>query len=279
MSLNQTKQNTALWDKHRAKIYSKRGGWRIGKGVYNCGYDMMNELVGEKSYMQIVILNAVGRLPERRLADWLEAAFICLSWPDPRIWCNQIGALNGTMKASVVSATVAGTLAADSRGYGSKPLVDGAAFIQNASVDYNKGLPVAEIVSNECAKYGGRPFITGYARPIAKGDERVVAMECVTKKLGFSIGSHLQLAYKVEAELKEKFSEDMNINGYVSAFLSDNGFSPMEIYQMCTIAVNSGVTACYMDAYDRPAGGFLPLQCGDVAYLGKSARELPVSCP
>ena len=274
MSLNQTKQGTALWDKHRAKIYSKRGGWRIGKGVYNCGYDMMNDLVGEKSYMQVVVLNAVGRLPERKLANWLEAAFICLSWPDPRIWCNQIGALNGTMQASVVSATVAGILAADSRRYGSKPLIDGATFIQNALVGNNKGLSVTKIISNECAKYGGRPFITGYARPIAKGDERVEAMERVTKNLGFSIGSHLQLAYKIEAELKEKFSEGMNINGYASAFLSDNGFSPMEIYQMCAIVVNSGVTACYMDAYDRPAGAFLPLQCEDIDYQGKPARGL-----
>jgi len=274
MSLNQTKQDTTLWDKHRAKIYSRRGGWRIGKGVYNCGYDMMRDLVGEKSYMQVVVLNAVGRLPEKKLADWLEAVFICLSWPDPRIWCNQIGALNGTMKGSVVSATVAGVLAADSRGYGSKPLVDGATFIQKALIDYDKSLPVAEIVSNECTKYGGKPFITGYARPIAKGDERIEAMERVTKNLGFSIGSHLQLAYQIEAELKERFSEDMNINGYVSAFLSDHGFSPMEIYQISTISVNSGVTACHMDAYDRPAGAFLPLQCEDIEYQGKAAREL-----
>jgi len=274
MSLKQSEQDTTFWDRYREKTYSRRGGWIIGKGVFNCGYDMMHDLVGKRSYMQVVILNAIGRMPERRVADWLEAAFICLSWPDPRIWCNQIGALNGTMKTSVVSATVAGVLAADSRGYGSKPLVDGAAFIQNALVDFNKGLTVTEIVSNECARYGGKPTITGYARPIAKGDERIEAMERVTRELGFSIGSHLQLAYQIEAVLKEKFSEDMNINGYVSAFLSDHDLSPREIYQMCTIAVNSGVTACYLDTYNRPAGAFSPLRCDDVEYQGKAMRAL-----
>jgi len=274
MSSNQTKQDTTFWDKYREKTYSRRGGWIIGKGVFNCGYNMMNDLVGTASYMQVVILNATGRLPERELADWLGAAFICLSWPDSRIWCNQIGALNGSVKASVVSATAAGVLAADSRSYGSKPLVDGVAFIQNALINFNKGLSAAQIVNNECSKYGGKPSITGYARPIAKGDERVVAMERVTKNLNFPIGPHLELAYKVEAELKERFSEDMNINGYVSAFLSDQDFSPMEIYQMCTIAVNSGVTACFVDAYERPAGAFSPLRCGDIEYQGKAAREL-----
>jgi len=276
MSSKQIKQDqdTALWDKYREKTYSRRGGWIIGQGVFNCGYNMMNDLVGEVSYMQVLILNAIGRLPERRLADWVEAIYICLSWPDPRIWCNQIGALNGTMKTSVVSATVAGVLAADSRGYGSKPLIDGVTFIQNAVIDFNKGLSVEQIVSNACTKYGGKPSITGYARPLAKGDERIEAMEYVTKKLGFSIGSHRKLAYQIEAELQDKFSEDMNINGYVSAFLSDHDLSPMEIYQIFAIVVNSGVTACYMDAYDRPAGAFSPLQCDDIEYMGKAAREL-----
>jgi len=274
MSLNQTKQDTTFWDKYREKTYSRRGGWVIGKGVFNCGYNMMNDLVGDASYMQVLVLNAIGRLPERRLADWIEAVYICLSWPDSRIWCNQIGALNGTMQTSVTSATVAGVLAADSRGYGSKPLIDGVTFIQNALIDFNKGLSVEQIVRNTCAKYGGKPSITGYARPLAKGDERIEAMERVTKNLGFSIDPHLKLAYQIEAELQAKFSEDMNINGYVSAFLSDHDLTPMEIYQIFSIVVNSGVTACYMDTYDRPAGAFSPLQCEDIEYQGKAAREL-----
>ncbi len=276
MSLNQSKQDTTLWDKHRAKIYSRRGGWRIGKGVYNCGYDMMNDLVGEKSYMQVMFLNATGRLPERKLAEWLEAVHICLSWPDPRIWCNHIGALSGTARTSVVSATAMGTLAADSKAYGSLPLLDGVSFIQNALIDFNnKGLSVAEIVDNAGMKRGGKPVITGYARPIAKGDERIEAMERVTKNLNISIGPHLQLAYEIETELKERFDEGMNINGYVSAFLSDHDLIPKEIYQIFAMVVMSGVTACYMDAHDRPAGSFSPLQCDDVEYEGKAARELP----
>ena len=276
MSLNQTKQDTKLWDKHRAKIYSKRGGWKIGEGVYNCGYDMMNDLVGKKSYMQVMFLNATGRLPDRKLADWFEAVHICLSWPDPRIWCNHVGALNGTARTSVVSATTMGTLAADAKGYGTRPLVEGVTFIQEALAAYKNGMSVAEIV-NRCPKLGGKPMIMGYARPIAKGDERIPAMERVSKELGYSVGEHLNLAYQIEKELKEKFDENMNINGYMSGFLSDQGLAPNEVYQICSVLVNSGVTACYLDAAERPAGVFSPLQCDDIAYEGKAARKLDVS--
>ncbi len=266
--------DTALWDKNRNKIYSKKGGWIIGKGVFSHGYDMMNDLVGEVSYMQVMILNATGRMPERRLADWFEAVHICLSWPDPRIWCNHIGALGGTMQTSTVAATVAGILANDSRSYGTRPILEGIAFIKGAMVKFNQGLSVKEIVEIECSKHGGKPYIMGYARPIAKGDERVLALEKIADKLGFSRGDHLRLAYDIEAYMLEKFDEGININGYVAAFLSDCQFSSSEVYRVFSVVVNSGITACFADVCDRPADTFLPLRCDDVLYEGKTARVL-----
>ena len=64
-----------------------------------------------------------------------------------------------------------------------KPLIQGVRFIQAALLDFKRGFSVDEIVSNECAKYRGKPNIMGYARPLAKGDERVVAMERVSGSL------------------------------------------------------------------------------------------------
>ncbi len=267
--------DTALWDSNRNKIHSKKGGWLIGKGVFSHGYDMMNDLVGKASYMQVMILNATGRMPERRVADWFEAVHICLSWPDPRIWCNHIGALGGAAETSSVAATVAGVLANDSRAYGAKTLSRGAEFIQRAMGKSKQDLSATVIVTEECAKHGGKPYIMGYARPLAKGDERVPAMERTAESLGFSIGEHLQLGYEIERVLMDKFDEGMNINGYMSAFLSDQGYTPEEVYRVCSVLVNSGVTACYSDARDKPADTFLPLVCDDVVYEGKCYRKVP----
>lgn len=261
-------------DHYRQRIYSSTGGWFAGRGVYSHGYSVLDELIGEKSYFQMMILNATGRLVERPLADWIEASYICVSWPDPRIWCNHIGALAGSARTSSTAATAVGALAADSRAYGGRTLLAGMAFIQQAYQHYTQGISVAEIVEEEIKKYGGKPHITGYARPLAKGDERVDAMERVSRKLQFSQGQHLKLAYLIEAELQERFDESMNINGYASAFLTDQGFSPQEAYQMYALSVMSGVGACYAEQNNKHPDTFLPLRCADIEYTGKPYRAI-----
>lgn len=275
MSSNMNNLPYQFWDERRGKIQSKKGGWVVGKGIFNHGYSMMDDLVGKVSYMQVVVLNATGRLPERAVADWCEAAHICLSWPDPRIWCNQIGALGGAARTSVVAATTAGVLAADAKSYGSKPLLEGVSFIQAALLDYHRGISAEEIVSKVCAKHRGKPNITGYARPLAKGDERVVALERVQKALGLPVGEHMQLALLIESILLKNFDECMNVNGYASAFLSDLGYTNEEIYRIFALVVSSGVTACYVDTHDKVADTFLPLRCADIEYAGTIARPVP----
>jgi hypothetical protein len=275
MSSKTNSSNTEFWDQQRGVIRSRKGGWIIGQGVFSHGFSMMDDLVGKVSYMQVVILNAIGRLPERRLASWVEAVYICLSWPDPRIWCNHIGALGGTVRASAVASTVAGILAADSRTYGTFPLIEGAGFIQKALKKKQAGISVEQIVETECAHHGGKPVIMGYARPLAKGDERIIALERVTSELNFPEGEHLKLAYDIGQIMIRKFDEGMNINGYVAAFLSDQGFTPEEMYLISQVIESSGVTACFINSRDRPAGSFLPLRCDDIDYQGQPPRSLP----
>ncbi len=262
-------------DKKRGKIISNTGGWFPGVGVFSHGYSLLEELVGEKTYFQLLILNATGRLVDKALADWVEAIYGCLSWPDPRIWCNQIGALAGTVRTSVVAATTMGSLAADSRSYGPFTLLDGVSFIQQAFVQHKAGMSAENIVEEITNANRGKPYIVGYIRPIAKGDERLETMERVSQKLGFTEGEHLLLAYEIEKVLMKKFDEGMNINGYMSAFLSDQGFSPQEVYRMFAAMVASGVTACYLDTFRRPPNTFLPLRCEDIDYQGTPRRAVP----
>ncbi len=267
--------DTSFWDQRRGTIYSTKGGWIIGKAIYNQGYSMMDDLVGKASWMQVLILNVTGKLPERRIADWLEAAFVCMSWPDSRIWCNQIGSLNGTMQATAVSGVSAGILATDSTLYGAAPLLEGTKFIRESLVKQMDGLSVEEILQGYQRRPDSVPIIVGYVRPIATGDERVEAMRRVTDQLDFEIGEYLALALEIEQVMLEKFKESMNINGYVSAFLCDQGYSNLEIYRMCSTCVSSGVLACYTEAADQPPESFYPLQCNDIEYNGHAPRSVP----
>jgi citrate synthase len=261
-------------DDNRNIIRSNTGGWRVGEGVYSHGYSMLDELVGEKSYFQLMILNATGRLVERSLADWSEAMYGCLSWPDPRIWCNQIGAFAGEAKTTAVAGITAGIMAADSKMYGMYTILDGIEFIQSALKKYENNQTPAEIVNHNIKKNRGKLNITGYVRPIARGDERIEVMQRVSKQLGFDDGPHAKLSYQIENEIMDRFDEGMNINGYVAAFFSDQGFSAKEVYQIFSTVVMSGVTACYLDTVQKPNDSFLPLRCDDIEYLGREKREI-----
>lgn len=275
MSSKKTDSSHQYWDCHRNTIHSRKGGWKIGQAVFSHGYSLMDDLVGEVSYFQIMMMNVLGRLPGKRVAEWLEASFVCMSWPDPRIWCNQIGALAGTAQTKAVAATTAGILAADSTMYGSRPLLEGVAFIQAALKRKKAGATAKDILNEEIKKHRGKINITGYARPIASGDERVVAMERVTRQLGFEHGEHLALAMELDQLLKKEHGESININGYVSAFLSDQGYSAEDIYRICALCVMSGVTACFVEEQSKPPFSFLPLRCDDIEYRGKEQRAVP----
>lgn len=267
--------DTSFWEARRGKIFASRGGWVVGEAVYNSGYSMMDDLVGRASFFQVLVLNVTGRLPERRLADWLDAIFICMSWPDARIWCNQIGSLAGTMQASPVAAVCAGVLASDSPLYGVTPLVAASRFIVEALNKRKQGISAEAIVEKQKRRPGAKPVIVGYARPIATGDGRIPAMERVAKELGFAVGEHLALAYEIEKVLLEKYQETMNIAGYITAFLSDQGFTTTEIYRLFSVLVNSGVHATYAEAAARPPESFFPLRCEDIDYQGVPPRIVP----
>ncbi|MBF0195518.1 MAG: hypothetical protein HQL71_13230 [Magnetococcales bacterium] len=273
----QKKIDTTYLDQLRGVIHSSKGGWIVGEGVHNHGYSMMEDFVGHVSYMQVTVLNATGRLPDKNFTAMLEAIFIGASWPDSRIWCNQIGAFGGTMRTSPSAATLAGALAADSRAYGTYPLVEGVSFIQMALREKQRNLSIGDIIAKEHKLHPSQGYIMGYSRPVAKGDARIPALERTRKKLGLPKGDHLKLAFKIAKYIHKNTGEYINASGYVSALLSDNGFSALEAGRIITTIVSSGVMACYVDTQSRPAQSFLPLRCSDIKYTGKPPRVLPNS--
>lgn len=268
--------STRYWDARRHKVYSSAGGWMMGEGAYSYGHNLLSGIVGEHSYMQIHVLNVTGKMPAREIADWIEAVFIFQSWPDSRIWCNQIGALGGDAKSPDAAAIAAGIQAAHSEIYGGGTIIKGCAFLHSAYAKRQQGMSVADIVEDEVSRRRGRPDITGFARPLVKGDERVDILWRYARDLGFPVGEYEKLAKEIENYLQAEYDERMNMNGVVAAFGTDQGFTPRQLKNISATIVSSGIAACYVDNLHRPHGSFLPLRCDDIEYVGKPVREMPV---
>lgn len=268
---------TDYWDQYRNTIRTKRGGWIRGEKILSHGYSLMDDLVGKKSYFQIMLMNIMGELPERRLGDWVEATHSCLSFPDARIWCNQIGALAGTSQALPLDGILSGILASDSTMYGPGMAPDTYKFLTAAKQEYQAGSTIEAIVVKRSRRKGTKPLIPGFGRPLATGDERVNRMEVVAKELGYEVGETLQLAYEIEQYLLQHYGESMNLATYTVAFLMDQGFDAAQIQVAGSLMVTAGVVACYMDALGKPPETFLPLRCDDIEYTGPAARTVPDS--
>lgn len=279
MSLNNNSSpkdpSTKYWDERSDKIETSIGKWIGGVDVNIRDKSLLKDYFNKISYMRLQVLNITGRLISPELGMWLENNFMVMSYPDSRIWCNQIGALSGTMGTSPVAAILAGTLGADSRVYGGSQTSSIAmSFLSSALVDYQSGSTIKEIIDCIPVKHG-KPAIVGFARPIKRNDERIEPHRRMTKELGFIIGEHMKLANKIDNYVSEKYQLGINIGGYTAAFMLDQGFTPNELYQIKAICVSSGVAACYSDNINKPENSFLPLKCIDIEYTGCKKREVP----
>ena len=266
----------AAWDKRRARISTRKGGWRIGAGITVHGHSLLEELVGTRSFTEVLFLEVCGKLPDPALARWIEASFLCLSFPDPRIWCNQIGALAGSARVDPVTGIAAGVMASDSTLYGPGTTRAACAFLLAAKAAAAAGEAPRDFLARHTTR-SGRLRAPGFARPIARGDDRVDALARLSARLGFVDGVHLALAWQLDDAAQAATGDRINMLGYLAAFLLDRGIAIEDGERLYALCVNAGVHACYAEAASEPPGAFLPLAVADVEYLGPAPRALPAA--
>ena len=267
-------ENDEYWESRRGQLTSKIGKWVAGLDVNVRGESLLDDILNKRSFIQLHVLNLTGKRIDQRTAAWIENNFMGSSYPDARLWCNQIGALAGTYDSGPVAAMMAGVLSADSRAYGgSYATWLGMRFLQSTQKKIEAGKSVDEIIAQAPIKHG-IPAIIGFVRPINKKDERIEPYEKITRELGFELGPYRGLAHKLSAQMEQQFNTGMNFGGFSSAFLLDQGFTPEEGYLIRSFCVISGVGACYTEYKDAVSQSFLPLHCADVLYEGRPARPV-----
>lgn len=265
-----------IWDARRGRIVTRKGGWRIGEGVRVGPHSLFDEIIGTYGFFDLVFLQVTDRLPPPGFVRWMEGMLMCGSFPDPRIWCNQVGALAGTMRCTPVAAVTAGTLASDSFLYGPGVARIALEFIAAAVREARAGATAEQIVARR-SKPDGSVRLPGYSRPVAEGDDRVDVLRRLAAQLDLHEGEHTAIAWQIDAYLRAHGKDSINAVGYGAAFVQDQGVSVEETYRLFSLGVSGGVHGCYSEAADEPAGTFLPLRVDDVEYTGAPARALPGS--
>lgn len=263
------------WDKYRGEIYSSRGGWTVGQGIMTHGYSLLDDIHGKCSMFQVMIMNVTGELPDKRIADLVEGLFITSSWPDSRIWCNKIGTFSAQTRTSITNAIAAGGLAGDGKIYGPGTGHSIGPFLDKAyqHIIINNQ-PVRDFIENHAYK-NGKLHAPGFARPLAKGDERIPAMRKLANKLEFQVGPYQKMVNEMEKYLSEKEGEGLNLSGFFTAFMLDQGFEIDQIMGITAMAVTGGIYAAYFEYINQPPEAFLSLRVEDIEYVGHEPRLVP----
>jgi len=264
----------------KAKIYlvnseenwqTELGGSIPGERVVVRGRDLFTELE-DFSWLKLLLFMITGREFEDNAVELLDKIWaLTISYPDPRVWNNRIGALAGTVRSTGSLGVGAGAAVSEAKIYGGQANIAAIDFIKECSQKIEAGEKLENLVKAELKT---NRAVYGYGRPIANGDERIQPIKNLMKKTGYAQGKHVQLAYEIENFLMSgRWRLQMNITGLAAAVGADMGFSVKEYYLYAVNGFNAGITACYADALSKEEGTLFPLRCTRIAYEGISDRK------
>jgi hypothetical protein len=201
----------------------------------------------------------------------LQAIWTFTSYPDSRIWNNRVAALSGTTRSTGALGMAAAVAVSEARIYGLGPGLSAYDFFTKAIEKTAEGTSLKLVIEEHLAIARG---IGGYGRPLTSEDERIEPLMALVRELRLDQGKYLQLAFQVDAVLRDgRWRLKINYAALVAALSLDMGFSRQEFYLYVVHLFLAGMTPCYINACDQPEGTLLPLSCAHIKYLGQEERS------
>jgi len=253
------------------KVTSRVGGCFLGSHVMFRDRDLHAEL-GEARWMDVLLFGITGRRFSEAELRLLEAIWSYTSYPDARIWNNRVAALAGSTRSTGNLALSAALAVSEAAIYGRGIEIRASDFLIRTRAELLRGAELGPWVRRELSERRG---LAGYGRPVSnRRDERLDPILTLARSLGLGDGPYVKLAHDIERFLLEsRLRMGMNYGAIAAALATDLGLSPREYYLYMHTAFLAGMTPCYLDALERPAGTFVPLPCAGVAYEGAPKRS------
>lgn len=251
---------------------TEMGAWFPGERVVFRGKDLHGEL-GRVEWLDLYMFAITGRhLPYRHL-QMINALWVHTSFPDPRLWNNQVSALAGTARSTGNLAIAASLAVSEATIYGRRADIRAIDFLLNTRSAMDAGADLGEIVEERLAESRSVP---GYGRPVVSQDERIRNLMPLVEEFGFSEGQYVQLAFQIERFLESKRRRlRLNYGGLAAALGAEMGLSVKEHYLGSMMAFLAGMIPCFLDGDSKPEGSLLPLRCSRLEYQGRPRRAWP----
>ncbi|CAM3886578.1 citrate/2-methylcitrate synthase [Roseateles saccharophilus] len=261
----------ALLRRNAGRLETRAGKAFVGTRAVFRGQDLHQDL-RDADWVDLYLLSITGRRFDAPALRLFHAMWVCTSYPDARLWNNRVAALAGSARSTPALGLSAALGMSEAVVYGGHPCVRAIDFLIGAQRRAASGEPLASLVEQELAQRR----IYGYGRPIHATDERLPWLLSLARDLGLAGGPHLALAHEVERLLVARDGRlKMNYAALTAALAADLGLSVAEFHHFQVPMLLAGMTPCYIEAAERPAGALFPLSCEHIAYEGVERRPWP----
>lgn len=259
---NRLKDFEAIWE-------TDLGAWHPGIGVTLLGRNLFEDETLKKSGWLGQILFSITKrdFEEKQIELFSEMWRLSTSYPDPRIWNNQVAALAGTARSTPYLGVSGAIAVSQAEIYGGRPFVRCMDFLVRTKKRVNDDyINLDDIIDEELketkAEYN-YSRIYGFGRPLIKGDERIIPIKKLLEN--YSPGSYLDLAFHIEEIVqKEPYNLQMNVAALFSAYAADQGLTVRQFSTLMTLCFTAGFLACYQDASEHQEGSFFPIRCESI---------------
>jgi Citrate synthase, C-terminal domain len=240
------------------------------------GYRMIEQMTGEISFVQGVILALSGRMINRNEDRLLNGMFINNGIADARFWLFRTARLAATVKSPPSACLSAGLLVNDGSFLASGAAYHTSSFFYKTRKRMVQGQESLQQIVQERLDQG--EIIGGFGRVLARGpDERNPALLQLAKECQLADGPYLKQAFEIESLLQELKDDRLHMNsaGLGNALLLDMHLTPQEIMLFASFMFMIGMSGNILEAYERPPGEFLALTDDDINYIGPKRRRPP----
>lgn len=253
-------------------LQTKVGAAFVGDRAVFRGHDLHSELL-DASWLELHLYGVTGRRPDARTLTMMNALCVVSAYPDARIWCNRVAGLAGSVRSTANLGLAAALAVDEATVYGRRNELKALTFFLETQARIVQGETLADCVDAHLAS-GKR--LAGYGRPLANRDERIEPIMDVAKRLGFSDGPFVAMAFGIDGLLLERGRAlRMNYGGLVAALGAELGFSPHEFYRVLFPSLLLGMSPCFVEAAEQPEGALFPIACSDLRYEGPARRPWP----
>ncbi|MBN1797772.1 MAG: hypothetical protein JW822_04290 [Spirochaetales bacterium] len=252
-------------------ITTSLGGIVDGK-IDFCGEDVIDELAGNLTQTESILLWALGRRPtdlETKLMD----TFICMNiYPDMRIWSIRTGAYAAASGAPLSSCFGAAHAAANSKIFAVGASLNCKRFFEKFAED-STNRPAEEIVE----EYLGKGlFFPGFGRPLIQGpDERYTKLSELLKEWHYPLGTYTKLLFKIAPLITKHKNIHPNYAALFVTLLLDPPFccddNKIVVMAHYMVSLPSYLPACEIKEKSEYVP-LLPLKVSDIIYTGKAKR-------